>query len=83
MSRRVNYMCISESYEEMLERSESIRGWNEVRSLKRRLVSKAHNENPYIRYCKNQRFLVKFVSQILIKYRDFKEISLFWNNENL
>ena len=49
MSRRGIHMCISESHEEMLERSESIRGWNDVRSLKRRLVSKAHNGNPYIR----------------------------------
>ena len=46
MSHRDNHMCISESHEEMLERSESIRGWNEVRSLKRRLVSKLTMETP-------------------------------------
>jgi len=30
MRHRGNHMCISESHEEMLERSESIRGWNNV-----------------------------------------------------
>jgi len=32
MSYMGNHLCISESHEEMLERSESIRGWNKVES---------------------------------------------------